>query len=255
MTLSRRRWLQSLAAAPTIPAGLRFAAAGPALDDGDVLLCIFQRGGVDGLNMVVPYADSDYYAARPALALPPPGQPGGVLDLDGFFGLHPALAALQPLYQNGALAAVHATGSPHPTRSHFDAMDFMERALLMKGGVFSGWLGRHLEFGGLNPQTATPFQAVGMGGSLPTSLRGEGLLVPVAIADLEAFGLDTDDDAYRAELERLFDGDGPLDAQRVKRWRRRHPGGAKPRTNTRRRTAPNTRTASSAKPCVRSLSC
>ena len=91
-----------------------------------VLITIFQRGAVDGLNMVVPFGEQDYYAARPSIAVPRPNGPDGAVDLDGFFGLHPRLAALKPLWDSRQLAIVHASGSPDGTRSHFDAQDYME---------------------------------------------------------------------------------------------------------------------------------
>jgi len=83
---------------------------------------IFQRGAADGLNVVVPYREKNYYSMRPGIAIPD----NQVLDLDGFFGLHPSLAAFKPLYDQGHLAIVHAAGSPDMSRSHFDAQDYME---------------------------------------------------------------------------------------------------------------------------------
>ena len=93
-----------------------------------LLIAIFQRGAVDGLNMVVPYGDAGYYAARPTIAIARPGRSDGALDLDGFFGLHPRMAPLAPWWTSGQLAVVHASGSPDTTRSHFDAQDYMESA-------------------------------------------------------------------------------------------------------------------------------
>ena len=90
-----------------------------------VLIAIFQRGAVDGLNMIVPFGERDYYAARPSIAIPRPGGNDGAVDLDGFFGLHPRLAPLNPLWDARQLAIVHASGSPDGTRSHFDAQDYM----------------------------------------------------------------------------------------------------------------------------------
>src|SRR5258708_8385228 len=92
-----------------------------------VLVAVFQRGAVDGLNMVVPFGEKNYYALRPTIAIPAPkaGQESAI-DLDGFFGLHPALAPLKPIYDANKLAIVHAVRSPDPTRSHFDAQDYME---------------------------------------------------------------------------------------------------------------------------------
>ena len=87
----------------------------------DILVCIFQRGAADGLNSLVPWGDADYYLQRGSLAVPAPGDPNGALDLDGFFGLHPTLQPLLPIYAGGDLALVHATGVPHGSRSHFAA--------------------------------------------------------------------------------------------------------------------------------------
>src|SRR5258706_5995460 len=109
----------------------------------DVLICIFQRGGADGLNMVVPHGDKDYYAHRASLAIPPPGASDAAIDLDGFFGLHPALDALKEIWDAQQLAIIHACGSPDPTHSHFDAMDYMELGTPGQKSVAAGWLCRH----------------------------------------------------------------------------------------------------------------
>src|SRR5262245_40132744 len=114
--------------------------------DRDVLVVIFLRGGADGLTTLVPYGDPDLYVARPTLGIPPPGNPGGALDLDGFFGLAPAAAPLLQPYQAGQLAFVHATGSTDPTRSHFEAYTFMEFGIPGQpaSNAGNGWLARHL---------------------------------------------------------------------------------------------------------------
>src|SRR5688572_25700819 len=91
-----------------------------------LLIAIFQRGAVDGLNMIVPYAESAYYRLRPTIAIPRPSGSGTAIDLDGSFGLHPSMAPLKPLWDNRSLAIVHACGSHDTTRSHFDAQDYME---------------------------------------------------------------------------------------------------------------------------------
>ncbi|HLK57239.1 MAG TPA: DUF1501 domain-containing protein [Chthonomonadaceae bacterium] len=142
---------------------------------GNALVVLFLRGGADGLNIVVPYADDDYHRLRPTLGLAGPNDRGTdpkarVLDLDGFFGLHPAPAPLLPLYYAGAFAAVHAVGSGDQTRSHFEAMATMERGLAQDTGAASGWLARHLN------ATATehdsPLRAVAVTDTMPDSLRG-----------------------------------------------------------------------------------
>ena len=110
-----------------------------------VLITIFQRGAVDGLNMIVPFGERDYYTARPTLAIDRPGSsPDAAIDLDGFFGLHPRLAPLKPLFDARQMAIVHACGSPDGTRSHFDAQDYMETATPGVKSTQDGWLNRLL---------------------------------------------------------------------------------------------------------------
>ena len=164
---------------------LRTAAAGRGRRK--VLVVIFQRGAVDGLNMVVPFAERDYYFARPSIALARPGAgEGAALDLDGFFGLHPRLGPLHRLYEDGHLAIVHACGSPDSTRSHFDAQDYMETGTPGVKRTGDGWLNRYLA-AGPQSQDHTPFRGVAMTEMLPRSLLGA---VPtLAIPDLRRFGL------------------------------------------------------------------
>src|ERR671936_1517090 len=136
-----------------------------------VLVTIFQRGAVDGLNMVVPFGERDYYAARPSIAIAQPGsRAGAAIDLDGFFGLHPRLAPLKPLYDERQLAIVHACGSPDGTRSHFDAQDYMETATPGVKSTADGWLNRYLH--AREHEAATPFRAVALAAQLPRSLHG-----------------------------------------------------------------------------------
>src|SRR5918993_5605711 len=135
-----------------------------------VLITIFQRGAVDGLNMVVPFGERAYYAARPSIAIPQPGSADGTVDLDGFFGLHPRLAPLKPLWDAKQLAIVHASGSPDETRSHFDAQDYMETATPGIKSTQDGWLNRYLH--AREHAEATPFRAVALGGQLPRALHG-----------------------------------------------------------------------------------
>lgn len=148
---------------------LAFAPKGNA-PRGDVMIVIFQRGAMDGLNAVVPLGDADYFRLRPALAIrePKSGDKKTAIALDGFFGLHPALAPLKPIYDEGMLAIAHACGSPNDTHSHFEAMDIMERGA--SGGLGSGWIGRHLMTA--NAGNTSPLRAVGMGSLLQSSLRG-----------------------------------------------------------------------------------
>lgn len=135
-----------------------------------VLLCVFLRGAADGLNIVVPHTDEDYYRARQSIAIPRPGEREGAIDLDGRFGLHPRLAPLKAAYDAGELALVHAVGSPHPTRSHFEAQDYMEAAVVGDRSTSRGWLSRYLA---LRPATpSSSLRAVAVTSRAPLSLRG-----------------------------------------------------------------------------------
>lgn len=176
------------------------------------LVCIFQRGAVDGLSMVVPFGEEAYYRARRSIAIPAPrrGLEAGVIDLDGFFGLHPALRPLYELYQRRQLGIVHAVGSPHPTRSHFDAQDFMETATPGVKSTRDGWLNRVLTetgcrecagrtladprahardhvAGQLGYGGVRALRGIAVGPALPRSLQGEH--PALAIPDVESFRL------------------------------------------------------------------
>ena len=151
-----------------------------------VLVTIFQRGAVDGLNMIVPFGESAYYSARPSIAIARPGtSPEAAVDLDGFFGFHPRLAPLKPLYDAGQLAVVHACGSPDGTRSHFDAQDYMETATPGVKSTPDGWLNRYLH--AREHQAATPFRAVALAPQLPRSLQG--VEPALAIGQIAQFGI------------------------------------------------------------------
>ena len=125
--------------------GRALGATAPNTGRRKVLVCVFQRGAVDGLNMVIPYAEKEYYKARNNIAIQAPGRGDDrALDRDGFFGLHPSLAPLQPWYRDGHLAIVHAVGSPDATRSHFDAQGYMETGTPGVKSTRDGWLNRLL---------------------------------------------------------------------------------------------------------------
>lgn len=160
--------------------------ASGAAEDGDppALVVVFLRGAVDGLGVVVPYAEARYHELRPTLALPPPGREGGVLDLDGRFGLHPSLAPLLPLFRGERLAFVHATGSPDPTRSHFDAQDYMETGTPGDKTTRDGWLNRGLGLLGGGKGT---FDGVAISPMQPAIARGA--LPVLCIPDLGALRL------------------------------------------------------------------
>ncbi len=195
MPITRRFFLKSsglaLVSFSAAPSFLRRAAfaqtAGGAGGDRPILIAIFQRGAADGLSMVVPFGDRGYASVRPQVAIPAPGRgdADAGIDLDGFFALHPALAPFKPIYDAGHLAVVHAVGSPHSTRSHFDAQDYMESATPGDKGTPDGWLNRAVRAkGGPN---ASPFRAVALGPELPRSLMGEA--PAVAMARIADFGV------------------------------------------------------------------
>ncbi|MGB8646880.1 MAG: DUF1501 domain-containing protein [Anaerolineae bacterium] len=164
---------------------------------GDVLVAIFMRGGADGLNILVPHGDPDYYRARSTIAIVQPraAQPDSTIDLDGMFGLHPALRPFKELYDQKVLASVHAVGSPDPTHSHFDAMDYLERGTPGEKAMATGWIGRHLQVKASDNKS--PFRAVGLGAIVQQSLRGP--IPAIALQSIADFHLRGDN----AEIARI----------------------------------------------------
>jgi uncharacterized protein (DUF1501 family) len=159
---------------------------------GKVLICLFQRGAADALNMIVPHGDPAYYALRPNIAVPRPvsGAANAALDLDGFFGLHPSLAPLMDLYKRGMVAPVHAVGSPSSTRSHFDAQDYMESGTPDDKGTRDGWLNRYLATEGTCESCKpSPFRAVSMTSQTPRILDGHA--ATIAMNNLDQFAVRT----------------------------------------------------------------
>ena len=155
-----------------------------------ILVAIFQRGAADGLNIVVPHGERHYYDMRPTIAIPRPSggdRENSAVDLDGFFGLHPALAPLKPMFDAQHLAIVHAAGSPDPTRSHFDAQDFMESGTPGLKATGDGWLNRSLVH---ESGSVSPVRAIAMGVALPRALRGRNNAV--AIENLSSFQVRND---------------------------------------------------------------
>ena len=173
MSITRRIFLRNSALAvvgtAAVPAFLTRAAFGAVENGGRTkrLVVIFQRGAADGLNIVVPYAEPQYYAMRPSINIPKKS----VIDLDGFFGLHPSLNPFLPLWQQNHLAIFHAAGSPDSTRSHFDAQDFMETGTPGVKITEDGWLNRSLH-NIKSPAPASPFRAIALGPSVPRILAG-----------------------------------------------------------------------------------
>ena len=189
MKVTRRAFVKSGGVAMlglgALPSFLQRAVAATPVPNNKILVVLFQRGAADGLNIVVPFAEPNYYRLRPSIAIPQPksGASDAAIDLDGFFGFHPSLAPLAPLDRQGHLAIVHAAGSPDGTRSHFDAQDYMESGTPGVKSGDDGWLNRCLQ---AEPrERETPFRAVAMGEILPRTLRGSA--PSLALADVRQF--------------------------------------------------------------------
>jgi uncharacterized protein (DUF1501 family) len=209
MRISRRIFLRNsaiaMAGVGAAPLWLQRAAFAGEQQNGrkKVLVAIFQRGAADGLNIVVPHGEQRYYDLRPTIAIPRPGAgiaaEDAVIDLDGFFGLHPSLGALKPLWQQQRLAIVHAAGSPDPTRSHFDAQDYMESGTPGYKGTTDGWLNRALPAAG---GKISPVRAVSLGPALPRTLRGT--QNAIAVENLNNFNVK--DSAASKVLQSMYAG-------------------------------------------------
>jgi uncharacterized protein (DUF1501 family) len=195
MQTNRRFFLRNgalaIAGTAAIPSFLvRSVMAEAAATPGRRLVVVFQRGAADGLNVVVPYREKNYYAMRPDIAIPG----NQVLDLDGCFGLHPSLAPFKPLYDQGHLAVVHAAGSPDMSRSHFDAQDYMESGTPGVKNTEDGWLNRALQAEDMNqalrhrPENAqahTAFRALALDAQVPRTLSGK--IPAIALSNLNSF--------------------------------------------------------------------
>jgi uncharacterized protein (DUF1501 family) len=174
-----------------IPGFLAEAAAGTKVESlykrKKILVTIFQRGAMDGLMAVTPFTDSYLQAARPGLFLSAAKATKSkpLIDLDGRFGLHPSMAAFEPLFREKRLAIVHGIGSPNTSRSHFDAQDYMESGTPFSKSTPTGWLNRAV--GLLGHEAATPFQAISLTSSLPRSLYGDN--ASLAIGNLQDFAI------------------------------------------------------------------
>jgi len=208
MNFTRRIFLKQGAVAfvglGTLPAFLTravLAASQPAAGR-KILVVLFQRGASDGLNTVVPFAETNYYRLRPSIAIPQPrsGSKEAALDLDDQFGLHPSLEPLVTLFHERHLAIVHAAGSPDSTRSHFDAQDYMESGTPGLKSTPDGWLNRHLK---TQPRPdATPFRAVAMGQNLPRTLQGSASAI--ALPDLRQFQVMTSSPVVAGGFEAIY---------------------------------------------------
>ena len=200
---------------------------------GKILVVLFQRGAADALNMVVPHGDSEYYALRPTIAIPRPGsRSDSALDLDGFFGLHPALSPLRPLWERDMLAPIHAVGSPSATRSHFDAQDYMESGTPDVKSTPDGWLNRYLAARGTcaecEAQSAKPFRAVAMTEQTPRILAGPAPVIAMSSLDdftIRASGSDVErlEALYRTGRADIVHGAGAETFDAVKMLRAADP--------------------------------
>jgi uncharacterized protein (DUF1501 family) len=181
--------LASVGMSLSAPAFLERVVLGNALIGGKrkTLIAIFQRGAVDGLNMVVPFGESNYYSLRSSIAIPKPdpGNADAAINLDGFFGLHPSMSAFKPLWDSKRLAIVHAAGSPDNTRSHFDAQDYMESATPGVKSTSDGWLNRYLQ--SKEDPDRSLFRAVSVTKTMPRVLQGRA--PAVAMSSISDFAI------------------------------------------------------------------
>ena len=195
----------ALVGTSVIPAFLTrsvYAEADRAVEGGKKLVVIFQRGACDGLNMVVPHGEKAYFNLRPNIAV----KPGEVLDLDGFFGLHPAMSAMQPLYAAGHLAVVQAVGSPDSTRSHFEAQDYMESGTPGAKATPDGWLNRALGAEPVRGKTSA-FRAVALGTQVPRTLAGRQPAIALAnLGDFSVAGKGREASPLSNAFEAMYDG-------------------------------------------------
>ena len=214
--MNRRKFLQQAGIVSTsaiVSIGAHgWAARGISLNNSNSssgpkrLVVVFLRGAVDGLNVVVPHGENAYYESRPKIAIPRPSDTNGALNLDGRFGLHPALASLMPLWQQQSLAFVHACGSPDPTRSHFDAQDYMESGTPGTKATSDGWMNRLLA----DLPTHTPVQAVNLGDTTPRILSGQMAVASFPLGRNSARALPLDRPQIGAAFDRLYAGNDEL---------------------------------------------
>ena len=235
--------LVTMGLSPSFLRRTAFALELPKAARGKVLIALFQRGAADALSMVVPHGDADYYRLRPNIGIARPARVAGAagsIDLDGFFGLHPALAPFKPLYDRGLLAPIHAVGSPSATRSHFDAQDYMESGTPDAKGTRDGWLNRYLATcdtceanrtapSGTEPARAEPFRAVAMTPQTPRILQGP--QPAVAMTSIDAFTVRSTggvterlEALYRTGSADLIHSTGAETFDAVKRLREADPG-------------------------------
>ncbi len=236
MTITRRAFMRGGAMAvvgtAALPSFLTRAVFGAEMNGGNKrLVVVFQRGAADGLNIVIPHAERAYYAMRPSIAIPQ----RDVIDLDGFFGLHPSMQSLKPIWERGHLAIVHAAGSPDPTRSHFDAQDYMESGTPGVKSTEDGWLNRALQ--SENTEDKEPFKAIALGTSLPRILSGPA--PAVAVSNVNDFGVggrnpaaeplaNTFESMYSSTVDSVLHGTGQETFEAVKMLKSADPNQYRP---------------------------
>src|SRR5258707_8989981 len=246
LKFSRRYFLKQggigLVGMSAMPAFLQRAAAATAMPNKKQLVVLFQRGAVDGLNIVVPFSEPNYYRLRSTIAIPQPRRGGAdaAIDLDGYFGLHPSLAPLEALFRNEQLAIVHAAGSPDTTRSHFDAQDYMESGTPGVKATEDGWLNRCLH-APPQPSVKSAFRAIALGPSLPRILSGAEPAVALnSINDFTIGGrsqkgspvANTFEAMYDHSLDALLHGSGEETFEAVKMLKSADPAKYKPAPGT-----------------------
>ena len=204
--MKRRQFLR-LAGAGIVAVRAVPARAVRMADGQKRIVVVMLRGAVDGLNVIVPYAEEDYYDARPSIAIGRPGIPDGALKLDARFGLHPALAALMPLWREGGLAFVHAAGSPDPTRSHFDAQFYIESGTPGIHTTPDGWMNRLLA---ALPGPHGPTEALAVGPVLPRILSGRMKVANLPLGPAATRKLPVEMPVVAAAFNRLYGGTGAL---------------------------------------------
>jgi uncharacterized protein (DUF1501 family) len=198
---TRREFIKSAAAMAALGPGLSFAAQRPVVRKGKTLLVVFLRGGIDGLNFIVPHGDPHYYQHRGRIAIARPGRDDGAVDLDGFFGLHPSAKSLAPFFKQGTCRAVQAVGYAKNTRSHFQEQDTWETGVMGGASSSEGWLNRHLA----SSEGRGTVRAVSIGGNLPRILRGKAAAYSIrSVGDLVMPDLPGDRELLREALRSAY---------------------------------------------------
>ena len=208
--MKRRKFISaaSLAAGGMlIPVGLNsWVAQGVAKSAAKRMIVVMLRGGMDGLNVVIPYGEANYYQTRPTIAVPRPGEKGGAIDLDGVFGLHPQLKNIMPFWKGQSLGLVHASGLPLAERSHFQAQDYLENGTPGIKNTRDGWMNRLLQE--LSQDSLT--QALNVGLTTPYILKGEMKIANLKPGRDSAGAIPTDNPVISKAFDRLYNGDDAI---------------------------------------------